>query len=222
MPMGHFLAVSAFRDQSVEAVASSTISYASMYGLACKTMGPGKADERVDLIIFAPQNRWTVVLWPQYFNVHDMELCRFLSEELSSLVSTVHVYHDDYWANATFDRGNTLSLFASVPGYFTESEGDAQRLKAKWSGNVSAVSMAVSVPEETISPHLVHLDPQRPNQPGKAFPDDRFELWNFWVFTDFWRRLGIAYPADVGDYRERLRLPKDFGRKLPCGDQFEL
>jgi hypothetical protein len=35
------------------------------------------------------------------------------------------------------------------------------------------------------------------NHMGKAFADDEFELSNFWVFTDFWRRVGISYPADV-------------------------
>ncbi len=220
--MGNFLAVSAFRDQSVESVVSNTISYAAKYGTTCKPMGPGKVDERTDAIIFAPQKRWTLVLWPQYFNVHDIELCRILSADMPSLVSTVHVYDDDYWVNAIFDKGVTVSLFASVPGYFAETEEDLEKLKAKWSGDANSISQALSAPREAIAPYLVHLDAENPNDPGKVFPDDEFELQNFWVFTDLWRRLGITYPADMTNYAERLQLPKDFGRKLPFSDQFEL
>lgn len=139
-----------------------------------------------------------------------------------SLVCTVHVYDEDYWVNAIFEKGTSVSLFASEPSYFSESEEDAAKLKAKWSGDANAVSQLLSVPQEAISPYFVHLDAENPNQPGKAFPDDEFELSNFWVFTDFWRQLGITYPADVTNYQERLRLPKGFGRKLPFSDQFEL
>ncbi len=60
--MGYFLAVSAFRDQSVESVALHITLYTSRHGAACKPVGPGKPDEHVDVIIFAPQNQWTLVL----------------------------------------------------------------------------------------------------------------------------------------------------------------
>ena len=174
--MGYFLAVSAFRDQSIESVASHTISYASKFGAACKSVGPGKMDERLDTIIFAPQNGWTVVLWPQYFNVHDIELCRSLSQEMPSLVSTVHVYDDNYWVNAVFDKGNTVSLFASNPGYSAESENPddrAEKMKAKWSGNASAISHTFAEYQRRRfavlgPPGLVKIR----MSPARFFPDD--------------------------------------------------
>jgi hypothetical protein len=217
--MGEFLSVSAFHDQSVESIASHTSSYASRHGVACTPMGQGEVNEALDIAIFAPHNRWTVVLWPQYFNIHDIELCRSLSKEMPSLASTIHVYDGDYWVNAVFNRGTTVSLFASVPEYFAESETDAARLKSKWSGNAAAISEALSVPTEQIAPYFVHLDGDRSDQLGKAFADDEFELWDFWVFVDFWRRLGIAFPTNVCTYQQRLRLPKNFANKLPCDDE---
>jgi hypothetical protein len=217
--MAHFLAVSAFRDQSVESVASHTVSYASTYDVACMTAGQGQPNEKMDAIIFAPQNRWTVVLWPVYFNIHDIELCRTLSGGMSSLISTVHVYHDEYWVNAVFDKGTTISLFASDPGHFAQSDEEIERLKVAWSGDANALSQAVSVPREAIEPYFVHLDTENPNQPAKAFPGDVFELWNFWVFTDFWCRHGIHYPNNMANYQERLRFPSRFDRKLPSSDE---
>lgn len=34
----------------------------------------------------------------------------------------------------------------------------------------------------------------RPSYSGKVWPDDEYPLWDVWVFTDLWRRLGITYP----------------------------
>jgi hypothetical protein len=60
------------------------------------------------------------------------------------------------------------------------------------------------------------LAPTRPPAPPKAYPTDEFDLEDFWVFTDFWRKLGIVYP-DPPDENIRcvLQLDPRFGKKLP-------
>jgi hypothetical protein len=54
---------------------------------------------------------------------------------------------------------------------------------------------------------------------GKAFPDDEYDHDNPWVFTDFWRRGGISYPADTSAAVHALRLAPGWLGKLPTGDE---
>ena len=212
--MGYFLAVSAFKNQPVEAVAKCTASYTGKHGVGCKPKSDGQTNlnPKTDAAIYAPANGWTVVLWPAYFNIHDIEACRALSEQMQAVVATVHVYDDAYWTNVLFDQGRRLDQFASIPNYFEGGPEIAQR----WGGDASVVARAMSVPEAQIAPYFAKIGEA---DLGKAFVDDEFELSNFWVFTDFWRRIGIRYPADVSKCALQLRLDKGFGQKLPTSGE---
>ncbi len=220
--MGNFLAVSAFRNQSADAVVRHVVAYAERRGVSCKPQTEKETDESCDAKIFAQGDDWSVILWPEYFN-DDIELCRALSRETDGLISTVHVYDGDYWAHALLDHGEVVDLFASAPGYFAAPAAESEQLGKKWAGNAKAMAARLSVTEESLAPYLVHVTPENADALGKAFADDEFERSDFWVFTDFWRRIGIHYPEDVNKYQRVLRFGADFGKKLPAGEsEFEL
>ncbi len=213
--MGHFLAVSAFKNQTVEVVASSIAAYAGEYGVTCDLNPDSNYNSKTDATIFAPDNGWTIVLWPEYFNIHNIEVCRELSLRMHCIVSTIHVYADDYWTHVLFDQGRLLDRFASMPNCFAD-DAKAPGLRQRWAGNADVISQALSLSASQISPYLVTIGD---TEMGKAFPEDEHELTNFWVFTDFWAKIKIHYPEDMGRYALRLRLDKNFGGKLPIGDE---
>jgi len=134
--VGYFLAVSSFRDSSVAHLAAAIQKYTSEFDVTCDLFDPGQAelDPCTDAIIFAPVGGWTVILWPEYFNIHDFPTCQALSRRLSTLVSTVHVYDGNYWAHGLFEAGETLDRFCSIPDYFAESSVAAGRMRMGWRG----------------------------------------------------------------------------------------
>ena len=219
--MGEFLAVSAFHERTPEQVEAATTRYIESQGLALEALRTTTPDDARDSLVFPQANGWTVVLWPSYFNIHDIPLCAATSLDLGALVSAIHVYDGDYWAHSLFDRGERLDRFASVPGYFAEDEDEATAKALAWTGDANALGDAFGVDPATLSPYLRHVDLEDETT-SKAFPDDAFDLAFFWVFTDFWRRAGIAYPDDVSGFDRVLRLPTDFGRQLPTMADDEL
>ena len=219
--MGHFLAVSAFRDQNVQSVCDAIIAYANRFDCTCEAV-TGDPDESRDALTFTPVNGWTAVLWPSYFNIHDIELCRDVSAALSGVVSTVHLYDGDYWAHAVMDAGVVRDVFASMPYYFAESPEHAARLTSQWSGNPQIVADVLGTSPETVAPYFIHLPSDGASLDRKAFPDDEFPLDDIWVFTDLWRRLGIQYPDPPTTFDTILRFNRSFGRKLPSSEEFEL
>jgi hypothetical protein len=240
--MGHFLAVSAFAGRPPDEVARHVVEYASRYGVSCVPTDEQEIDEHHDALVFASARGWTVVLWPAYFNIHDMAACRELSLRMSTLVSTVHVYDDDYWAHLLVRNGEVLDRFASLPGYFAKTPAEKEELRRKWRGDAAAMAQPFGVAADTLRPYLVDLDTRpRPAParglkrvlrwaggtrqvepeaaPDKAYPDDEFALDNFWVFVDFWRRSGIEYPRDMRKFTAHLRFEAEYQEKLPTGDE---
>ena len=237
--MGYFLAVSAFQDSTVEKLAQAIQQYAAEFGVACQIFDPpqNESSPKTDTTVFSPTNGWTIVLWPEYFNIHDFPICEVLSDRLSTLVSTIHVYDGDYWAHGLFEKGQLIDQFCSQPGYFAENLEIAEQMKARWQGNPEAVASRFKVPVDVVRGYLVHFSPSEENVPQprsllsflkrrkprvsdhKVKPDDEFELDNFWVFTDFWKRLGIHYPDDMTGWARLLRLASDFTNHLPYLDE---
>jgi hypothetical protein len=160
---------------------------------------------KLEAFAYVPKNEWTVVVWPGYFNVADIRLAAFLAKELNTTVVTSHEYDEDYWTLAIFRRSARVDQFASWPTYFSNS----RRLVRAWSGHPQRVARVIGVPASVVAPYLVA------RARGKAFPDDRFQRDNYWVFTDLWRRLGIVYPERPNRYVRVLRVGSDFLDKLP-------
>jgi hypothetical protein len=208
--MGHFLAVSAFRDRTTDDVVRVLSDYAGAHGVSCELVSDGSSDEAVDALVFPQTNGWTVVLWPPFFNFYDAPLCAYASRELGTLAATVNVDDGDYWTHILFDRGETVDRFVSIPSYFEVDEADT----GAWAGNPARLAAALGRDSDEISPYLVQLDPDD-EVLEKAFEDDEFSLDDFWVFTDMWQRMGIAYPDDLESYERVLRLGTNVRELLP-------
>jgi hypothetical protein len=201
-------------------------------GLSVEMHATGNAHPtpKTDALIFEQQNEWRVILWPEYFNVHDFAICQAMSERLQTLVSTVHVYDDDYWAHGMFQNGVLIDKFCSIADYFAKEDASARVLLEDWRGNADKVADAIGVTSGTVSRYMVSLSPRsqtrrlfgllsRTSPPsGKAYADDTCPIDDFWVFTDFWRRLGIIYPENMSSWALLLRFPPNFSERLPTGE----
>lgn len=236
--MGYFLSVSAVRGCSAEVLGDAISAVMAAHGVATEPSS-GPPDPRTDLSIFAG-TPWTIVLWPEHFNVHDIAICAQLSKTFGT-ISTVHTYDEEYWTHALCVDGNVIDRFCSMPGYFAKGPQESARLAAAWRGNATVLASTIGCDPARLSPYLVHRPPQsgqpvpkpglisrlfgaktRPHAPVKAHAEDEFDLDNFWVFVDFWKQAGIPYPANMRKYDRVIRLAEDFSDRLPVGTDDDL
>jgi len=214
--MSYFLAVSAVRGVPTTRVAEAITQIVGRHGVGLEQVQTDAVEDGRDVHLFAAQD-WTIVLWPQHFNIHDLPMAESLSAELSTIVSTIHVYDEQYWTHGLFEHGRRLDAFASRPRYFDEEVGADPIDQTEWAGDAGLVARTLRVEPDVIAGYLVQMD--RPNAPtGKVHPDDDFPRDDFWVFVDFWRRLGIDYPADMGTAESSWRLSPGYDRRLPVSE----
>lgn len=114
-----------------------------------------------------------------------------------------------------------LDQFCSWPTYFASESGDEARLRANWSGRPEIVATEFGVSASVIAPYFTQQDLGGARQ-DKAHPDDRFPPRDFWVFTDFWKQLGIVYQSEADAAAARIRLDDDFLSKIPTTGTSEL
>lgn len=225
--MGYFLAASAIRNSSVVDVANAIVEFTSRHDVQSSILATaqGEYTPSSDALVFDPADDWTVVLWPEYFSIHDFAASLEMSQGLQTIICSAHVYDSDYWAHGLFERGAWLDRFCSIPDYFADSDADADQLAAEWRGDPVAFAGRFQVTAEMIAPYFSQFR-ARPHDSnirllridtptGKVAADDEFEIENFWVFTDFWRKLGIEYPQDVSRWSSCIRLGRNFTRRLP-------
>lgn len=213
--MGHFLAVTGFRTASIDEVKTAITDYLAAQAVQCEVLPVTlQIDHNRDGQLYASVEGWTVVLWPRYFNLHDFPLTRAIAETRNWLVSSIHVYDDEYWEHLCCFGSTELHAFCSRPGFWeSESPDDFQRVMA-YHTEPTRLASVLGVPVQAIRPYLVDVDTLTDPQ-AKAHQDDEFVLSEFWVFTDFWRSTGIAYPNPPENLAAVLRLAKDFDTKLP-------
>ena len=213
--MGHFLAVTAFHSDSVADVSAALSDYLASHGVAVEMISSAAApDSGRDAQIYEPINGWTVVLWPAYFNLHDFPFARSIATARNWLVSTVHVYDDEYWEHLAHNGATELHAICSRPNFWKdESPYDFERT-ARYDSSPERLAAAVGASTATIQPYLADADSLAAFD-SKAHPDDQFPISDFWVFTDFWRRIGISYPTPPQNLATILRLGRNFARKLP-------
>ena len=117
--MGHFLAVTAFRTESIPAVVQTISDFMRTHEVTYEVLSAVPSiNENTDAQIFAPADGWTVVLWPQYFNIHDFPLVRSIASSFPELISTIHVYDGDYWEHLAVLGARELHTFCSRPTYW--------------------------------------------------------------------------------------------------------
>jgi hypothetical protein len=102
-------------------------------------------------------------------------------------------------------------------------------LSDEWQGNPAAFAKRFKIQSDSIAGYFAQFRVRQPrrsilsmfkrSQPqaptGKVASDDEFDIDNFWVFTDFWTRLGILYPDDMSQWQKRIRLHRKFNERLP-------
>ena len=213
--MGHFLAVTAIRSESTQEVTRAVCDYLKSHAVDYELVpATTPLSEDRDAQLLAPSSGWSVVVWPTYFNVHDFALAKSLASREGWLISTVHVYDGDYWEHLALQGSTELHAYCSRPNYWADEPTELARVSA-FDSSPNRLASAIGVPASALAPYLVDVDALSPNE-GKAQPSDRFALDDFWVFTDFWRQLGIAYPdLTVTAASVVIRLSRWFGKRLP-------
>jgi hypothetical protein len=229
--MGEFLSVSAVRERGVAEVSAAICAYAASLGVDASVTREA-SDWETDATV-ASRKGWAVIFWPRD-SVGDGEpISRALSQSLQTLVSSVEVYDSDLWHHFLFSNGEALDRFSSNPGCYTSDPEEKEEMLQEWRGYPEVIAAEVGVPAEAIRPYLVDVEllPQPPKKgvlrralrwlgwtsqvdpdelTPKAFPDDEHRLGDTWVFTDFWRRLGISYEGGPGERQQRIRFPNGF------------
>jgi hypothetical protein len=183
--MGEFIAVTAVRGTDPAFVAQTIVRYAQESGVEADVV----AEHGDDLVaVHPPEGGWTVVTWPM--PVVASAVGGWLSRECGAQVSAIDVYDGAYWQHVAFYKGEVRDRFSSVPDYFATDEPTGQRLRREWAGDAAVLADFFDRPASAVGPYLVRAD----EAAGPAFPGDEFDLDDVWVFVDFWRRAGIAYP----------------------------
>jgi hypothetical protein len=93
-----------------------------------------------------------------------------------------------------YDKGEQVAQFNPLPEYWDDSISEEER--SSWSGDAAIIASRLSgVAPGVISPYLRHWNLEN-EDPGKAFPEDRFHFHDCWQMCDFMRQLGLRYPLD--------------------------
>ncbi len=215
--MGYFLAVTAFRIDSVAGLTRIVTNHMNAHSVSCESIPvDSPPDHQRDAQIYAPVNGWTVILWPEYFNLHDFPLVRTLAASQQWLISTVHVYDGEYWEHLCCSGDTEVHAFCSRPGFWKEESPDDFHLMSGYNTEPSRLASCVGISPQVVQPYIVDVG-SLPNPEVKAHLTDEFTLGNFWVFVDFWRRLGIMYPVPPQNLAAVLRFGLNVRKNLPVG-----
>jgi hypothetical protein len=125
---------------------------------------------------------------------------------------TVNVYEDSFWTHEVLRAGKLVDRFSPWGDYFAADEESAERLRSEWAGAPAIAAEALGADQDVLKPYYRYVGDA---QAGKVNPEDAFPLEDFWVFTDIWRRVGAAYPANLDDFVHLWRFDKKCGRNLP-------
>jgi hypothetical protein len=211
--MGHFFAASAFSGVDLDELSTAIVNYCQTYGVRCSPLdAPYPVNEKTDALLYGPHNGWCVVTWPEYFNIHDVLLCSGVSRATGRVAVTANVYDGQFWSQEVLNAGALVDQFSTWGDYFAEDEHARQAARLQWQGSPETVAATIGVAASVVRNYYRYVGDQ---EVGKAEPDDQFPMSDFWVFTDLWRRLGIAYPDDPDAFARRLRVGRGFGDKLP-------
>lgn len=208
--MGNFLAATAVRTEP-DAVAAAVEGFLAEHQAAAGAGAEGESAQ-----VYAAGDDWSVVLWPAFFNVYDEPAAGRLSQTCDTLVSTVHLFDDDYWTHVLYDRGDQVDVFCSKPTYHLDGETDAKPLRDAFAGRPDLIGQRFGIESQRVAPYLRHTDVDNPPHETVAEGDEH-GLDDTWVFTDFWRALGITYPVGENDPAARVTFAPGWQGLLPVG-----
>ena len=212
--MGHFLTVTAFKSDNTDRIVNSILEYTSEFDVNSRIAE--SVDEPCDqrhAVVYESVDGWCVVVWPSHFFGFEAPLAQALSATLDTVISTISVYDGDYWSHKFFSSGVQLDNFCSMPTYWCDSDDDTELIISEFRGSPCFVAENLNIDESTIQGYYLPIleDKDYP----KVVPGDKFGLDDFWVFTDFWDKLNIQYPANGMSYYKVVDLTRTFSKKLP-------
>ena len=234
--LGACVSTTAFRTSDAAALSAAICGLAQAHDLGCTAVAV--SDEFAsNTLIFQPNNGWTVVFWPDNLVAQAVPIAVVLTRQLHLLASVVFVDDGGYWAHVLIEHGETLDQFCPRPGRVDPTPADAAEHLQKWRGDAALLARKFRVADELMAPYLRNLDAEaeaaKPPKPGffarffapepppfvagPAFPDDEYDLDDYDVYVDFWRRAGIHWPADMELAAPAFswRFGGDYAAKLP-------
>lgn len=190
--MGYFLAVAAFKTDSVADLARVVTDHMKSYGVPCESVPvDSQLDPQHDAQIYAPVADWTVILWPAYFNIHDFPLVRTLAASQGWLVSTVHVYDDEYWEHLCCSGGTELHTFCSRSRFWEEESPDDFQRMSGYDTEPSRLASPLVFHRRSFSHTSLTLTRYLlPRQRRIPRTSSRLEIFgSLWIFGDAWASL---------------------------------
>lgn len=211
--MGEFITTTACKFNDPDVLSEEIVEYCRSYDVPARILN--EADDcrsRSDATLFAPKNGWIVIDWPTYFG-QDIPIIQSLSLKHQFLASNVSVHDGDFWWHSLVRNGELLDQYMSYPNYFddTTSIPQWQMNEFKASGVVVAENTGIDIREIEGYFEPITDDEER----DKVHPDDQCTLEDCWVFTDFWRKLGIEYPQGSAPVAATIELTDQCESKLP-------
>lgn len=202
--MGNFIEVTAFKCTNPLKVARAITAYLDQEGIEASVHNASfDLDDRSHAKLYSDDGGWTVVYWPRWFSCDDSALGQTLSMEMNISVSHISVYDGDYWRHFFFDRGECIDEFFSVPDYWDEPVEPVP----EFGGNPEGIANCLGVNVDDIRGYFRNMS-ATVDYEGKAYNDDESELQDFWVFIDFWRKLGIRTAPYFKSARMLIEMPK--------------
>ncbi len=144
-------------------------------------LGSAGGSATAQVLVAVEHAGWTTVTWPAYFAPRDLVLCRVLSRELHTVVSTVTTTDDEGWSHHLFGSGTELDKHHSYPAGLAWDDGDVQALAEEWHGDHELVARVAGVEARAVRRHFCQATPATRDHPGR----DRDG------YLGLWRALGI-------------------------------
>jgi hypothetical protein len=214
----------AVRAQTADEVVDAMRDWCASHDVAL-TVEPGDSADSVHA--YPPNaNGWVVVL-PHYVVPGD-QLALGISA-VGYICSSVSVYEDVYWTHVLCADGVVVDRFESFPDYFGTPDDPGPLLSRRpdlvaeivqrqpfWRGRPDLVARMLQIDAAGLAPYFRQLSSAEHDADEEiyAFPEDEHDLFDGWVVTDLWRRMGIDYPDVDVDHRT-VWLSPDHGERLP-------
>lgn len=208
--MGLFLSATAVKGKAAAVVLSAVTQYLGQYGVEYSELESISEATSGNITIFEPQDDWVVIVWPSYFNGNELPAANFLSQQLSTLVSTAGIYDGESWTHALYNNGKEIDLYSSSFRLPVRSYPEFHFVN--WKPDIEALAQNFGVRQEQISCFF------KASPPIKSDCGISGDLAGSpWIFAEFWSAVGISYPIPDGKPYFGLSVPYDFDKMLPSG-----
>ena len=166
--------------------------------LASPQWDPDTGEVRDDeLSTLAPRDGgWSVLMFPPG-SVLSSAVSHQLSRKTDAPVAWFQSVDQTAWGFGVRKSGEQVAEFWNNPDFIRVDPANA-------SADPEHVAGLFRVEAATLAPYLRHV--AFGDEVDKAFDDDEHTLDDHWVFCDFMRRLGMAYPEHDDPNTRRVRL----------------